>query len=214
MNMSTEDNEASRGLFRTIFSAEETPNKMPLTVKGPSSADEMDVRFAENFSASGGKFVYCESQDKLVAYLQSLKTENKWNFIYSWEPGLRGFLSTLGFVQENDEEFLIDNSDAAASQCFALLADEGVIMLTPDQATHRRLTTFPPHHVIFASKDSLVPNLERGLDNFRGQYFDKLPSLIELNEKRPICKANHARLLDASGSSNVYVFYLDFPAIG
>ena len=60
MNMSTEDNEASRGLFRTIFSAEETPNKMPLTVKGPSSADEMDVRFAENFSASGGKFVYCE----------------------------------------------------------------------------------------------------------------------------------------------------------
>ena len=212
--MSTEDNEASRGLFRTIFSAEETPNKMPLNVKGPSSADEMDVRFAENFSASGGKFVYCESQDKLVAYLQSLKTENKWNFIYSWEPGLRGFLSALGFVQENDEEFLIDNSDAAASQCFALLADEGVIMLTPDQATHRRLTTFPPHHVIFASKDSLVPNLERGLDNFRGQYFDKLPSLIELNEKRPICKANHARLLDASGSSNVYVFYLDIPAIG
>lgn len=212
--MSTEDNEASRGLFRTIFSTEETPSKMPLTVKGPSNAEEMDVRFAENFSATGGKFVYCESQDKLLTYLKSLKTENKWNFIYSWEPRLRGFLSSMGFVQENAEEHLMDNSDAAASQCFALLADEGVILLTPDQATNRRLTTFPPHHIIFASRESLVPNLERGLDNFRGQYFDKLPSLIELNEKRPICKANHARLLDASGSSNVYVFYLDIPAIG
>lgn len=214
MDSSAEDNKASRGLFRTIFSTEETTSKMPLTVKGPSNAEEMDVRFAENFSASGGKFVYCESQDKLLTYLKSLKSENKWNFIYSWEPRLRGFLSSMGFVQENAEEHLMDNSDAAASQCFALLADEGVILLTPDQATNRRLTTFPPHHIIFASRESLVPNLERGLDNFRGQYFDKLPSLIELNEKRPICKANHARLLDASGSSNVYVFYLDIPAIG
>lgn len=214
MDMSTEDKKPSQTLFKTTFSTGETQSKMPLTVKGPSTAEEMDVRFAENFSASGGKFVYCESSDKLVGLLNSLKAENKWNFLFAWEHKLKNYLRSLGLEQEEELEFFMDNSDAAISQCFALLADEGVILLNPDQATNRRLTSFPPHHIIIASRANLVPNLERGLDMFRGQYFDKLPSLIELNEERKICKANHARLLNATGTPNVYVFYIDVPDIG
>tara|TARA_B100000497_G_scaffold121017_1_gene150180 strand:+ start:851 stop:1495 length:645 start_codon:yes stop_codon:yes gene_type:complete len=214
MNMSSEEKEASQRLFRTTFSPEETPIKMPVTEKGPSKAAEMDLRFAENFSASGGKFIYCESAAKFLVLLNSLKSENNWNFLYSWDHTLRNYFKSLGFEQDDEYEFFMDNSDAATSRCFALSADEGVILLTPDQATNRRLTTFPPHHVIIASRANLVPNLERGLDMFRAQYYDKLPSLIELNKERKICKANHARLLNASGTANVFVFYIDVPEIG
>lgn len=214
MDMSTEENKPSQGLFRTTFSTGETQKKMPLTVKGPSKAEELDVRFAENFSASGGKFIYCESSAKLVGLLNSLKAENKWNFLFTWEHDLKNYLKSLGLQQEEEQEFFMDNSDAAISKCFTLLADEGVILLDPHQATNRRLTSFPPHHIIIASRANLVPNLERGLDMFRSEYFDKLPSLIELNEERPICKANHARLLNASGTASVFVFYVDVPSLG
>jgi L-lactate dehydrogenase complex protein LldG len=214
MDMSIEDSKPSQGLFKTTFSTGETQKKMPLTVKGPSNAEEMDVRFAENFSANGGKFIYCESNSKLIELLNSLKVENKWNYLFTWEHQLKNYLRSIGLEQEEEHEFFMDNSDAAISQCFTLLADEGVILLTPDQATNRRLTSFPPHHIIIASRANLTPNLERGLDMFREKHFDKLPSLIELNEERKICKANHARLLNASGTASVYVFYVDVPEIG
>ena len=48
MNMSSEEKEVSQRLFKTTFSPEETPIKMPVTEKGPSKAAEMDLRFAEN----------------------------------------------------------------------------------------------------------------------------------------------------------------------
>lgn len=213
MEMSNEDQNKSQGLFKTVFSPGDNEPKEKKSFKGPSTAVEDDVRFAENFSATGGKFIYCESNENLVRLLNSLKTENKWNHIFVSDHRIKSYLSSLGFKQV-ENEFFMDNSDAAMSNCFALLADEGVVLLTPDQATNRRLTSFPPYHIIIASKANLAKNLEVGLDKFKEQYMDKLPSLLELNEARPICKENHARLLNAAGTPNVFVFYVDTPEIG
>jgi len=130
MDMSSEDNSESK-LYKTVFSPGGNESKETQSYVGPSKAIEDDVRFAENFTASGGKFIYCESNG-----------------------------------------------------------------------------------VIIASKANLTKNLELGLEKFKGQYLDKLPSLIELREERKICKANHARLLNAAGTANVFVFYVDTPEIG
>ena len=212
MDMSSEDNSESK-LYKTVFSPGGNESKETQSYVGPSKAIEDDVRFAENFTASGGKFIYCESNGDLVRLLESLKSENEWNHIFVADHRIKNYLNSLGFKQE-ENEFFMDNSDAAMSNCFALLADEGVILLTPDQATNRRLTSFPPYHIIIASKANLTKNLELGLEKFKGQYLDKLPSLIELREERKICKANHARLLNAAGTANVFVFYVDTPEIG
>lgn len=213
MEMSSEGENKSQGLFKTVFSPGDSGPKEKPSFKGPSKAIEEDVRFAENFTASGGKFIYCESNSLLVKLLNSLKEENDWNHIFVCDHRIKSYLTSLGFIQE-ENEFFMDNSDAAISNCFSLLADEGVILLTPDQATNRRLTSFPPYHIVIASKANLSKNLEVGLEKFKTQFMDKLPSLIELNEERNICKANHARLLNAAGTPNVFVFYVDTPDIG
>jgi len=209
MDNSNEENSLFSGLFRS-GSGEES---RPISLKGPSSAADLDVRFAENFTATGGKFIYCDSEKNFVDLLLSLKEQESWNHIFIWDEKLRMYLKNLG-LEQVENEFFMDNSDAALSACFALLADEGVVLLTSDQATNRRLTSFPPQHLIFASKNNLVSHLEKGLDLFKEQFFDKLPSLIELNPERNICKANHARVLNAQGTPNVYVFYIDIPELG
>lgn len=206
MSMSNDD---KPNLFHQLFSSNKEVKKEEEkpSFKGDSNAEELDVRFAENFTAKGGKFIYCQSTKELIAYIKSLQEEYKWNHIFSWDHHLKTQLEKLGLVQEG--EFFMDESDAAISENFALLADEGAIMLTPDQATNRRLTTFPGHHIILASKANLIDNLENAIKEFNHSYIDKLPSLIDLDKENKICKANHARLLSAQASAEVYVFYLD-----
>ena len=206
MNMSSED---KPNLFQNFFKSGNREEKaMPKKFEGASKAEELDVRFAENFVAKGGKFIYCQNEEELIGYIKSLKEQNKWNHVFSWDFHLKRQLAQLGFEQDGGD-FFMDESDAAISSNFALLADEGAIMLTPDQATNRRLTTFPPNHIILASRDSLVSNLEASIEAFKEEYFDKLPSLIDLDKENKICKANLSRLLNAQGSAEVYVFYLD-----
>lgn len=201
-------NDDKPNLFQNLFKSVNKDDKaMPQKFEGASKAEELDVRFAENFVAKGGKFIYCQNEAELIGYIKSLKAQSKWNHVFSWDFHLKKQLTELGFVQ--DGEFFMDESDAAISGNFALLADEGAIMLTPDQATNRRLTTFPPHHIILASRDNLVSNLEVAISTFKEEYFDKLPSLIDLDEENKICKANLSRLLNAQGTAEVYVFYLD-----
>lgn len=201
-------NEDKPNLFQNFFKSGNKEEKAePQKFTGISSAEELDVRFAENFVAKGGKFIYCQNETELLGYVKSLKEQNKWNHVFTWDFHLKKQLIQLGFEQEG--EFFMDESDAAISGNFALLADEGAIMLTPDQATNRRLTTFPPHHIILASRENLVANLEQAIVNFKEEYYDKLPSLIDLDKDNKICKANLSRLLNAQGSAEVYVFYLD-----
>lgn len=202
-------NEDKPNLFQNLFKSINKEEKVePQKFEGDSAAAELDVRFAENFVAKGGKFIYCQNEAELINYIKSLKEQNKWNHVFSWDFHLKKQLVQLGFEQE-EGDFFMDESDAAISSNFALLADEGAIMLTPDQATNRRLTTFPPNHIILASRANLVTNLEKAIEAFKDEYFDKLPSLIDLDKENKICKANLSRLLNAQGSAEVYVFYLD-----
>jgi L-lactate dehydrogenase complex protein LldG len=208
-------NEGKANLFQNLFKSirEEEDKRLTPSFRGPSTAEDLDLRFAENFSASSGKFVYCENLQTFALLLESLKEENHWNFVFSWNPVIKKILDQFDF-QNKTIGFFMDNSDAAISDCFGILANEGVVMLTPNQATNRRLTSFPPHHILIANRSHLFENLDLAIESFQKEYYDKLPSLVELNKDRKVCKANHARLLNAEGTANVYVFYIDVDDFG
>lgn len=171
-----------------------------------------DVKFAENFVAQGGKFVYCENTQQFFLYLKSLQTENKWNYIFSWNRELVKLMTKYEF-QENDPEMLIQFTDAALSFCESLVAENGTILLSPDQSSHRKLTTFPKYHIIVACRKNLEKDLDDALKKFNDNYINRLPSILELNEEKKYYKANHTRLLSATGTNEVFVFYIDSDTI-
>ena len=172
------------------------------------SSVNLDIEFAQKFTAQSGKFVYCENTQQFFAMLSSLKSESKWNFIYTWAQPLRDMMARNDFQLDQDP-LLMEQSEAAISFCDSLVADSGVIMLSPDQATNRRLTTFPGHHIIVANRKSMVPEIETALARFKNSYFNKLPSIIELNPEKKVYKDNHSRLLNAEGTRDIYIFYID-----
>lgn len=194
---------------RDLFS-QDLPEPKP--DKQQSNAMINDVKFAENFVAQGGKFIYCEDIFQFLQFLKSLQVENGWNYIFSWNPEIRKIFTKYEF-QVDDPEMLIQYADAAISYCDSLVAENGCIMLAPDQSSNRKLTTFPKHHIIVASQNNLADTLDEAIQLFKTEYFNKLPALLELNEDKRVYKAYHSRLLSADGTKDVYVFYIDTPTI-
>lgn len=198
--------EVKKQLIHSIRSTEEVKH-MPL-YKSISNSKYLDERFAENFIHSGGKFVFCEDHKEFFDFLTSLKQENNWNHIFSWNTHLRDFFSSNNF-QNNEIGFLLDSSDVAISYCYKLSANEGVIVLSPEQATNRRLVTFPKTHIIIAYKNQLKSSIAEATKGFEQKYGGRLASLLELHKGRPVTKEHHKKLLKAEGPEDVYLFYID-----
>jgi L-lactate dehydrogenase complex protein LldG len=173
-----------------------------------SNSDFLDERFAENFVQSGGKFVYCQDEKQFINYLKSLKEEKDWNHVFSAEHLLSDFLSYNDF-QRDEIEFALEDSAAGISYCYKMSANDGVIILSPEQATNRRLVSFPKTHIIIAYKNQLKENISEAIDQFDQKYNGRLASILELHEGKPVTKANHKTLLSADGPKDVYLFYID-----
>lgn len=176
--------------------------------KGISSAQDLDIKFAENFVDSGGKFIFAENMKEVFQFLESLKEENGWNHIFPVEFGLKNLMKEFKF-QPEDFNLLMENADAAVSFCYSLSADEGAIILTPEEATNRRLVAFPNHHIIIAFKDQLKVDIEKAVIGFSEKFDDRLPSVLELYPEKPVARTYHKTLLSAEGPKNVYLFYID-----
>lgn len=176
--------------------------------KGVSNAADIEVRFAENFVDSGGKFIFVDNVQELFQFLSSLKAENNWNHIFSIDGDFSKLMTKYEF-QIGEEEYELQKSDAAVTLCYSLSSDEGVIVLSPEEATSRRLSTFPDVHIIIAFKDQLKPNIDKAIWGFRESYGDRLPSVLELYHEKPVARTNHRILLSAEGPKNVYLFYID-----
>ena len=193
----------------TITTVQPTENKDEVTIyKSVSDSKFIDVKFAENFVSSNGKFIYCEDEKEFFNFLNSLKKEKNWNHLYSWNPELLAFFNKNNF-QTTDIGFILDNSDVAASFCYNIAANEGVIVLTPEQSTNRKLLNFPKTHVVIAYKTQLKEDVYDAIKNFNKLYPERLPSLLELHKGKPVSKQNRKILLNADGPEDVYLFYID-----
>ncbi|MGB1017836.1 MAG: LUD domain-containing protein [Chitinophagales bacterium] len=201
-----EDNVLRHISLKTVTPTGENQETEKFT--GISKATDLDIQFAENFVDSGGKFIFTENEEELIQFLASLKTENNWNNIFSIEQKINRLFQLHAFQNQNFD-ILLENADAAISMCYSLSATEGVIILSPEEATTRRLVTFPKNHIIIAFKNQLKKDIKEAILGFREQFDDRLPSVLELYNNKPVAKFNHKTLLSADGPENVFLFYID-----
>ncbi|MCW5908807.1 MAG: LUD domain-containing protein [Chitinophagales bacterium] len=170
---------------------------------------ELDIRFATKFIDAGGKFLFCESMKEAIETLKMLKEENGWEHVFAWENEVKDAFVASNF-QKGAVGFTIENSDAAISLCECLIADEGIVILNPKQASRRRLPCFPKAHVILADVTTLIGSEAEGLEKFHKKHKGELPSFIKLGH----CNEGHfydkqRLILNAEGPEDVYVILID-----
>ncbi len=74
----------------------------------------------------------------------------------------------------------LETCDAGITACDALIAQTGSILVTCRRHGGRALSVLPPHHIVVATADQLLPDLAAGYRFLHETYGEQLPSQITL----------------------------------
>lgn len=140
------------------------------------SEEELEVKFAGEFSKLQGKFVYCIDEKEAVQNLITLAEAKQWKEIYCRETLLKETISKNGFTNFSVQDLPV--ADAGITTCELLIARTGSIVLSSAQESGRTVSVYAPVHICFAYASQLVYDIKDGLQQLKEKYAGQIPSLI------------------------------------
>lgn len=205
---------AKENILKRIRQALSNPVPVPFpNSEGTSSVylpsqEELEVKFAEEFSALQGKFMYCAGPDELLDALRSLIQVRGWKErkVCCKEERLRDMLSPLRLVYTDD----VADAASGITDCEYLVARTGSILMSSAQSSGRTTSVYVPVHICIAYVDQLVYDIKEGIQKIKEKYPDRLPSLITL-ASGPSRTADIEKTLVVGihGPKEVFVFLLE-----
>jgi len=184
------------------------PNLEDLPMYEPND-ELLEVLFAEQFTAVSGQFVFCEDEIQFIESLLTLAEERKWHKIYCWEPPLQAILTKYEYpFFETDKDFR--DAQVGFTLCEALVARNGSILISNANMAGRRLSIYPPVHIVLAYTSQLVTDLKDGFKLIKTKYGHQLPSMITtITGPSRTSDIEKTLVLGAHGPKELFVFLLD-----
>ena len=181
------------------------PLPFPLTENVSSiyqpAIQELEIIFAQEFSALQGKFVFCSDEKDLQVQLEQLILASNWNKIYCKEDNWnRKFSNTIN----------LESCDAAITGCEYLVARTGTIVMSAAQQSGRTVSVYAPIHICIAYTNQLVYDIKDALQLLKEKYANNIPSLITF-ASGPSRTADIEKTLvtGVHGPKEVYLFFVD-----
>lgn len=81
-------------------------------------------------------------------------------------------------VDQGYDPLALEKCHAGLTECDALVAQTGSVLITARSAGGRALSVLPPHHIVLARRSQLVPDLPEAFALLRKKYAGKQPSFI------------------------------------
>ena len=171
--------------------------------------ESLEELFAKQLTSISGNFVFCENQVQFIENLLGLAEERKWRKIYCWETNLQQILSDYEFPYfETDKNF--ENAEVGFTLCEALIARNGSILLSSANMSGRRLSIYPPVHIVLAYTSQLVLDLKDGFNLIKEKYQKDYPSMIcTVTGPSRTADIEKTLVLGAHGPKELFVFLLD-----
>jgi len=148
-----------------------------------STVEQQLALFAKNATDLKATFRLLSNTRELAAELRALRDTEHWRRVavhggtlaHPQAVGLS--LSTL--VTDNGyDKHELEQCDVGISECDALIAQTGTVLVTSRSAGGRALSCLPPHHVAIARRDQLVPDLPAAMALVKQKYGGNYPSMI------------------------------------
>ncbi len=133
------------------------------------ATDDLEVMFAQEFTAMQGKFAFCVDENDMLAQLQLLIEERKWTKMYC---------DTNKWKNEISNTVDLAECDASVTDCEYLVARTGTIVMSAAQQSGRTVSVYAPIHICIAYTNQLVFNLKDALQQIKEKYAGNIPSLI------------------------------------
>ena len=147
-------------------------------------------------SQSEGWSLFCENARKLkvevqatqektevIEHLKRMAREEGWTGIASHSgslttPACQALDLPVCWTQSGYRISDLEASDAAITECEALVAQTGSILVSAASAGGRALSVLPPHHVVLATRSQLIPDLAAAFSLLREKYGENYPSFL------------------------------------
>ena len=146
-------------------------------------ADEQFALFAKNANDLKAAFIVVKDASELTAALRALRDTEKWQRAAT-HAGPLALTQTkalgLSTIVTNDgyDKHELEKCDVGISECDALIAQTGTVLVTSRSAGGRALSCLPPHHVVIARREQLVPDLPAAMALVQQKYGSNYPSMI------------------------------------
>jgi L-lactate dehydrogenase complex protein LldG len=149
---------------------------------GKTSEEQFDL-FAKNGADLKANFQLLASRDELKTALAKIRDAEKWQRVASHQGELSNFAcQSLGLpVLLTDKGYdvqALEKCDVGITECDALIAQTGGVVVTSRSTGGRALSILPPHHVVVARREQLVADLPAAFALLQQRYAPDFPSMI------------------------------------
>lgn len=121
---------------------------------------DLDYKFAQLFTHSGGFFNYCADESEALQTLNQIIRIEQINNVFCWDQDLKNFLDVIKTPYSPE---LTENNDAAFITCEYLIAFDGRIMLSHNNILHYHSSRLPEKIIIMANVSQIVANLNEAM---------------------------------------------------
>jgi len=153
-----------------------------LPAVGDSFEDRLEL-FRKNAAALKADFYLVEGWEKASDVLMELRDQEGWQRVGIHKGDLTdAACAALGLpVCRTDHPYdvaALESCDAGITECDALVAQTGSVLVTSRSAGGRALSVLPPHHVVLARREQLLPDFLAAFELLKSNYSSNYPSFI------------------------------------
>ena len=156
---------------------------------------DLDYKFAQLFTHSGGFFNYCADEAEALQTLNHILKIEDIKSVFCWDEDLKNFLDVVKVPYTTELELF---NDAALITCEYLIGYDGRIMLSHNNILHYHSSRLPQKIIIMANVSQIVNNLNDAMSKIkRNGNIRNLTSISGSNSK-----------LDTPNKDNTKLFLL------
>jgi L-lactate dehydrogenase complex protein LldG len=139
--------------------------------------------FQKNSADLKTTFHVVDGHDQLAGLLCNLREAEGWKKIATHSGELTDKAAQVldRPVCNTDRPYNVselESCDVGITECDALIAQTGSILVTARSAGGRALSVLPPHHVVLARRDQLIADLPDAFALLKARYGENYPSFI------------------------------------
>jgi L-lactate dehydrogenase complex protein LldG len=145
--------------------------------------DEQLALFQKNAAELHVDFQLVRNLDVLEARLRALRDTEGWKTVAAhngeWSgKAARALGLPLLLTDGGYDKIELETCAAGITECDALVAQTGSVVITSRSAGGRALSILPPHHVVIARREQLVADLPSAFELLRQKYGANPPGMI------------------------------------
>ena len=165
----------------------------------------IDLIFAENFTKSGGRFIFIDEINSTKEVFEKIFEENQWDSenVCSLNPNVAKNLE-IKSIRKIDNE----NVKALVTECEFLISNTGRILICSKQIKSNKIENLPSALIVLAKSNQFVSDVSEGMTMLKNKYKGNFPTNITtLNVKNKLNEDNF--LTYGNSAKDIYLILSD-----